>query len=408
MLLRGRCSASPSRLMTKRSGRLGLRMTAVLVVAFGLLWALPVVGAAAITSAAPTASTFPGGLLSSTNKTPFGSSTSIDSARWIGRRYDPPANQNGDILPTVWGEDGSTYVLMDDGGVDTPVAGSHWRQSLARVSGSPPYLTFKHVGDPLTPAPRTWKQIGGDMDRDDGPLGPYYSIGFADVDGVFYATLQRNWNWSANTNYTGLVGVAYSTTHGETRHVVKKPFPAPLGNLTFVITAGEGGGPDTDGYVYAIGTEREFNASKLILGRTRPGVANLTDPTRWEWYAGAQTTGSSQAGWSSSLGSAALVLSWNNHITYPQMSYDAPLHRYLLTFTYSYFGKPPAIWKGGAELVILESPTPWGPFSFVASSRNFGPSNGYGAGLPPHNGSAPTGGRCGSNGRPTSQDAPKA
>jgi hypothetical protein len=40
------------------------------------------------------------------------------------------------------------------------------------------------------------------------------------------------------------------------------------------------------------------------------------------------------------------------------------------------------VWKGGAELVIAESTEPWGPFSFVAASREFGPSNGYGAGFP--------------------------
>jgi hypothetical protein len=32
--------------------------------------------------------------------------------------------------------------------------------------------------------------------------------------------------------------------------------------------------------------------------------------------------------------------------------------------------------------VIADSPEPWGPFSFVAASREFGPSNGYGAGFP--------------------------
>jgi hypothetical protein len=64
------------------------------------------------------------------------------------------------------------------------------------------------------------------------------------------------------------------------------------------------------------------------------------------------------------------------------MAYDPGLHRYLLTWTYSYKSKPPAVWKGGAELVIAESSQPWGPFSFVAASREFGPSNGYGAGFP--------------------------
>jgi hypothetical protein len=40
------------------------------------------------------------------------------------------------------------------------------------------------------------------------------------------------------------------------------------------------------------------------------------------------------------------------------------------------------VWRGGAELVILEAPTAAGPFTFVARSRMFGPSNGYGPGFP--------------------------
>jgi len=64
------------------------------------------------------------------------------------------------------------------------------------------------------------------------------------------------------------------------------------------------------------------------------------------------------------------------------MTYDSGLHRYLLTLTYSYSANPPAVWKRGAEPVIADSPTPWRPYSFVAASHDFGPSNGYGAGFP--------------------------
>jgi hypothetical protein len=326
----------------------------------------------AATSAAASTSS-PGGPLSRSNNTPFAPSKAILGARWTSRRYDPPGNQSGDILPTVWSDDGGTYVLMDDGGVDVPLPGGLWRQSLARVAGMPPKLRFQHVGDPATPSPRTWSQINGNPDNDDGPLGPYYSIGFAEAGGVFYATQQRNRNWAANGPYTALVGIAYSRDHGSTWHTGDRSFPAPLGNLTFV----DGGGPGgtyPDGYLYAIGTEREFNASKLLLGRVRPGVENVTNPDRWQWSAGER--------WTSSLRSAVPVLRWRSHITYPEMTYDAPLHRYLLTFTYSYSSRPPSVWTGGAELVVLEAPSPAGPFSFVARSSEFGPSNGYGAGFP--------------------------
>ena len=321
--------------------------------------------------------------MSRTNVTPLPSSRTITGARWLTGRYDPPGNQWGDILPTIWSDDGSTYVLMDDGGTDIQVSGGLWRQSFAKVTGAPPNLRFRNVPVSTSPAPHTWAQIGGNPDNDDGPLGPYYSIGFAEAGGIFYATQQRNWNWSANGRFTGLVGIAYSKNHGKTWQFPQRSFPAPLGNLNFV----DGGGPGgayPDGYMYAIGTEREFNASRIVLGRVQTGVANVTDPAHWQWYAGATAGagGASVPRWTTSLSAAAPVLNWASHITYPQMAYDPGLRRYLLTFTYSYRSKVPAVWKGGAQLVIAESANPWGPFSFVATSRNFGPSNGYGAGLP--------------------------
>ena len=319
-----------------------------------------------------------GAPLSRANVTPLPPSRYITGAAWLTGRYDPPSNQWGDILPTVWSDDGSTYVLMDDGGVDVPLPGGLWRQSFAKVTGTPPNLRFRRVTSTSTPAPHTWSQIGGNPDNDDGPLGPFYSIGFAEAGGVFYATQQENWNWSVNGLFNGLAGIAYSTDHGRTWSFPAKGFPPPLGNLTF-IDAGGPGGTYRDGYMYAIGTEREFNASRLLLGRVPTGVANVTDSAKWEWYAGS-AAGVPQ--WSSSVAAAIPVLNWTSHITYPEMTYDAGIHRYLLTFTYSYASNPPAVWKGGAELVIAESPTPLGPFSFVAASRDFGPSNGYGAGFP--------------------------
>jgi hypothetical protein len=346
-------------------------------------FAVVVVVARASAATATPAGNSPGGPLSTLNTTPFPSSLDIVGAEWSSPRFDPPHNQSGDILPTVWSGNGGTYVMMDDGGVDVPLPGGLWRQSVARVSGTPPHLRFQHVGDPSKPAPRTWGQIGGNRDNDDGPLGPYYSIGFTEAGRIFYATQQRNWNWPANGPFTGLAGIAYSTDHGETWHFASKPFGAPLGNLTF-IDSGARGGEYPDGYVYAIGSEREFNASKLLLGRVRPGPQNVTDPSRWQWFAGtrAGAGGERTPAWTNSLTDAVPVLTWSSHITYPEMTYDRPLHRYLLTFTHSYSSQPPAVWRGGSELVILEAPTPSGPFSFVARSSEFGPSNGYSAGFP--------------------------
>ncbi len=119
------------------------------------------------------------------------------------------------------------------------------------------------------------------------------------------------------------------------------------------------------------------------MGRSLPDVADMTDPAQWQWVSGwTRQGGLPWPVYSSSLADAVPIASWPDHITYPQMAYDAPLHQYLLTFTHSYAPAPPEIWRAGSELDILAAPHPWGPFSFVARQVNFGPSNGYDAGFP--------------------------
>jgi hypothetical protein len=224
-------------------------------------------------------------------------------------------------------------------------------------------------------------QISKDLTAHRGPLGPFYSTGLLAVGHTLFATQQLNWNWSANGPFTGLEGIAYSTDRAAHWHDVDKQFPAPLGNLNFVIRGR--GGYFPYGYAYAIGTESEFNASSLIIGRAPADAADLTDPAKWQWLSGfGDGAGEQQPQFSSSITAAVPIVNWASHITYPQMAYDAPLHRYLLTFTFSYGSAPPAVWRNGAELVILEAPNSWGPFSFVAHEPMFGPSNGYSAGFP--------------------------
>jgi hypothetical protein len=315
--------------------------------------------------------------LSTRNISPFPASTTIVGAAWTSPRYGPPSNQSGDILPTIWADDDDQYAMVDDGGTDIGVPGALWKQSLTRISGTPPKLRFSHVGDPKSPPPSTYSQIHARSGLWRGPLGPYYSSGLVMANHVLFATQENDWNWHGNGPFAGLHGIAYSHDHGRHWSEGGKQFPAPLGNLSWVIR-GEGG-VYPDGYVYAIGSEREFNASRLILGRARPDVTDMTDPANWEWLTGWAS------GWpvfTSNFNAAATVVNWPSHLTYPQMAYDAPLHRYLLTFSYSYATTVPNIWTNGAELLILEAPHPWGPFSFVAHEPEFGPSNGYAAGFP--------------------------
>jgi len=331
--------------------------------------------AAAVSCAAPSLAA----AMTSSNNTPFPSSTAITAAHWDSARHAPPRNQFGDILPVAWGDDNNLYVLMDDGGTDSPKSGALWRNSFARITGAPLHnLRFQRIGN--SPPAATWTQIHHNTNLWTGPLGNYYATGFTSVDHVFYATQVDNWDWGANGPFTGLAGIAYSTNHGATWSFPSHPFPGPTGNLNWVQRGRDDTAPD--GYDYAISTEREFNASTLLLGRSRPDVADMTNPAKWQWASGWEPTPTPWPNWSSSLTAAQPILSWPGHITYPRMSFDPGLRVYLLTFTYSYATTPPGIWKNGSELVILEASHPWGPFSFVARQPFFGPSNGYDPGIP--------------------------
>jgi hypothetical protein len=316
--------------------------------------------------------------LTSANNTPFPSSTVIAGAKWVSARHGAPNNQSGDILPTPWGDDDNLYTLMDDGGANVPLAGGLWRNSFAQITGGPLKPNFKRIG--VSPPPATWSQIHKNRALWTGPLGPYYSTGFAVVNHVFYATQVHDWQWGANGPFQGLAGIAYSTDHGAHWRFPGKAFPGATGNLNWVQWGRASLAPD--GYVYAIASEREFNASSLILGRSRADIADMTDPAKWQWASGWKAVPSPFPNWSSSIAQATPILTWANHLTYPRMAYDQGLHRYLLSFTYSYAPTPPGLWRNGEELVVLDAPHPWGPFSFVTRGSYFGPSNGYDPAFP--------------------------
>jgi hypothetical protein len=297
--------------------------------------------------------------LSVANNTPFRSSELIKGARWTTRRYDPPRPQYGDILPTTWSDDGHLYTTINDGGLRAEQATPQWRNFVVRVDGAPPNLRVKLAG-------------AGE------PLGHLYSDGLTSVGGTLYGTRVHDWDWPHFQPFLGLVDIAYSRDHGGHWTYGRKSFPDRAGNLSFVQEGQDATNPD--GYVYAISSEREFNASHLFVGRTRPGPANVTDPARWEWFDGKD---GDQPRWRSDLGAARGALTWRNHITYPQMTYVPGIKRYLLSFAYSYRNdKDPETYTGGAELVVLESPHPWGPFSLAFREPYWGPSNGYGGSFP--------------------------
>jgi hypothetical protein len=89
--------------------------------------------------------------ITTSNNTPFPTSKAITGASWTSAPYAPPTNQFGDILSTSSTADGGMYVLMDDGGTGTS-GGALWRNSFARITGSPRKLQLTRVGSSAPPA----------------------------------------------------------------------------------------------------------------------------------------------------------------------------------------------------------------------------------------------------------------
>jgi len=163
----------------------------------------------------------------------------------------------------------------------------------------------------------------------------------------------------------------------------------------------------------------QFIARYLYLARMAPGTPEhhyeeVVNPLNWEWFAGfdrsdqptwvaandaqlaakIRSLSSPRDGRAGCGANTERCLFWNQpaggagHVNYPHMAFDAALQRYLLTFTDYYYRdiQPPSekgpMVQGGSELILLEAPHPWGPWSFVLRTPYLGSGNAYGPSVP--------------------------
>jgi len=369
------------------------------------------------------------------NGTPFPRSRLIINAQWTSPRYYPNRKvQEADIIPVTWADDGNSYVMMDDGLVHE-IGGT---SLIARLDGVPPsdgslpQIDFHLIAHDafLYGCPKSWTEKS------------CYSVGFTQVNHTFYAaTYDHGYHLPAN-NFQGHARMDYSATPlSETSWVhgtVDFPEAVGSGVLSFVeigqsIPSNDGcsGAAFPHGCIYAIVSEGgfqdpkdpiemdQFLATELYLARMAVGTPEnqfqeVTNPLNWQWFAGFGRADRPTwvAGGNKDLARRIRSLSfprpgrsgcgvetkpcffWEQtprqagHVNYPRMMYDAALDRYFLTFADYYYRdvQPPAVpgplIKGGVELMVLEAPHPWGPWSFVLRSPYLGSGNAYGPSFP--------------------------
>ncbi|MCL2640670.1 MAG: hypothetical protein FWD53_07490, partial [Phycisphaerales bacterium] len=113
-----------------------------------------------------------------------------------------------------------------------------------------------------------------------------------------------------------------------------------------------------DEYVYAVSSDQWDNGSNLRLGRVPKD--KIVTRGQWEWVAAFAEDG--QPAWHADLSEAIPILSIHKSIGLPEMVYLKKVQRYLLLTWRLHKDFSP---DDGTDLLVFESPEPWGPFSLV-------------------------------------------
>ena len=275
----------------------------------------------------------------------------IKGFEWIGERIPyGEKDVKGDTYPMTWADDGEIYA-----GVGDPLWGETVNGCASeKFTGGPEdYKITKHshMNDYLG-----W---GGD-----GPK----PAGMICVDGVLYYAVQNMLNMQRSP-------FSMKSQHGSDAHIItciprfglwtpsfanidKVMFPGhKFGGPSFV-QFGKNNEGARDEYVYAVSSDQWDNGSNLRIGR----VPNdkIADKGAWEWVAAFTRNG--EPVWHNDLDESVPILSIHKSIGLPEMVYLKELKRYLL-LTWRLHSDFSGI--DGTDLIIFESPEPWGPFSLV-------------------------------------------
>jgi hypothetical protein len=278
-------------------------------------------------------------------------STVIEGLEWTGERISyPQADIKGDTYPVTWADDGDLYVSAGD---------PHWGESISGLDvekfvGNPEDYKIEkvhHMNDYLG-----W---GGDGAKPSGMIC---------VDGVLYLAFQnmlrtRQPPYSLISQHGSDAQIVYSTNKGRfwvpTLGNIESPmFPGhKFGGPSFV-NFGQNNANARDEYVYAVSGDQWDNGSNMRLGRVPKD--QIMRRGAWEFVSAFAPSG--EPAWHHSLEESVPVLSLHRWLGLPEMVYLAGINRYL-TFTWRLHQDFSP--DHGTDLIVLESPEPWGPFALV-------------------------------------------
>lgn len=290
-------------------------------------------------------------------------STRILGLDWVGERISyPDAAVKGDSFPMTWAGDDEIYTSAGD-----PLWGeTNDGLDVEKFSGGPTdYVISKvnHMND--------YRGWGGN-----GPK----PTGMICVDGILYLAFQnlrrmqpapfsmRSQHGSdahiiyADSNVSGCWGVNQWTP--ALPNITEPMFPGHKFGGPAFINFGKNNANARDGYVYAVSTDQWDNGSNLRLGRVP--ADRIVRREAWEWVCAFSPSG--EPAWHHDLDESVPVLSLHRWLGTPEMVYLAGIKRYLLLTwrLHSDFSG-----DDGTDLIVMESPEPWGPFSLVHAEEHW-------------------------------------
>lgn len=267
----------------------------------------------------------------------------------------PEADKRGDTFPVTWGADDNIYTSAGD----PQWPHKHSGLDVERLIGNAPNFHLESVNS--MPDYSGW-----------GGCGPK-PTGFISVAGVLYLAFQNMTGRSDLPQNEADIMMVYghgydaqivqSRDNGKTwlpdLKTIRKPmFPGRnFGSPAFVNFGRDNAGA-RDGFIYAVSGYGWDNGTDLRVGRTP--ATEIMKSESWTWVAGVGSDGLPL--WSPDMAHAVPVLTHPGYLGCVDMVYLQKPARYLLL---SWHHKVKSNPDAGSELILYDSPEPWGPFTLV-------------------------------------------
>jgi len=275
----------------------------------------------------------------------------IKGFKWLGARLPyPERDVKGDTYPMTWADDDEIYTSAGD---------PHWGESISgldveKFTGGPEdykIAKYNHMNDYLG-----W---GGNGAKPSGMIC---------VEGILYLAFQNYLNGnkpphSVKSQPGSDAHIVFANPRwnqwNPSYKVIEKPmFPGSRFGGPAFINFGKNNENARDEYVYAISGDQWDNGSNVRLGRVPK--AHIADRNYWEFVSAFDKDG--VPAWNSDLDHSVPIISIHRYIGLPEMVYLAGIKRYLFLTWHLKVDFTP---ETGTDLLIMEAPEPWGPFSLV-------------------------------------------